>query len=275
MAAVNRKVLSLDHVSFAYHPEHPVLQDISFSLTKGEMLAVLGPNGCGKSTLLKLLCGLLRLQEGRVDTSCREEGDGKTDRSFAFVPQEEPALWAYTVRTMVLLGRIGSMGVLSRPSRRDNAAAVRAMELIGIEDRAEIPFNELSGGERRMVLIARALAMESEILVLDEATAALDLYNQYRVLNLLHRLCKEEGFTVIFSTHDPAHALSAADQALLFMPDRSYVIGAGTDILNEERIFRAYGIRGKISTVSHEGNELRCFVPFVKTLRSPRSGEKE
>ncbi len=275
MALVNRKLLTVENVFYAYHPDHPVLQDLSFSVSKGEMLAVLGPNGCGKSTLLKLLCGLLRIQEGSINAAGSEKREEEAGRSFAFVPQEEPVLWAYTVRTMVLLGRIGSMGVLSRPSRRDHAAAERAMKLIGIEDKAGIPFNELSGGERRMVLIARSLAMESGTLVLDEATSALDLYNQYRVLSLLHRLCKEEGYTVILSTHDPAHALSAADRALLFMPDKSYVLGGGADILNEETIFRAYGIRGRMSTVIHKGSELRCFVPFVKSPRSPRSGERE
>ncbi|MGR7994020.1 ABC transporter ATP-binding protein [Xanthobacter sp. ZOL 2024] len=178
---------------------------VNLALDAGEVLCLLGPNGGGKTTLLKTLVGLRRPLAGAVwveDARLEQWDAARRARVLGFVPQSAPAAFAFPVRDMVLMGRVARHGLFARPDAADLAAADAALARVGISALAERPFTAISGGERQLVLIARALAQEPRILVLDEPTASLDFANQDRVLSLLAELAGE-GLAVLFSTHHP------------------------------------------------------------------------
>lgn len=208
-------------VSFAYRREVTVLDGLSLDVFPGRVTALLGQNGSGKTTLLKLVAGALRPDRGHVSVA------GAT----AYVPQSMQVAFAYSVLDVVLMGRARKVAAFGVPSRADESIARTALGRVGMADFARRPFDELSGGERQLVTIARALATEANVLVLDEPMASLDLRHQQLALQWMHRLAHDDGLTVLFSTHQPQHADAVADDvALLFAPNR-LVSGVASDIL--------------------------------------------
>lgn len=213
-------------------PERWVLRRIDLRLEPGEVLAILGPNGCGKSTLLRCLAGLLAPREGRV----RRRVD-----AVGYVPQAQQLAFDFTVLEAVLMGRARFLRLGAVPGSADRHAARAALERVGLAHLAERPFSALSGGERQLALIARALAVESPLLVLDEPASALDLRHQGRVLLLLRQLARQ-GYAVAFTTHHPQHALLAADRALLLFGPGQYALGPVARVVNEDSLTRLYGV---------------------------------
>src|SRR5262245_63570456 len=190
---------------------------LTVALEQGEVLALLGPNGGGKTTLLKTLLGILNPQAGEVAIGGRTLGAiSIRDRAklIAYVPQVHVPTFAFTVESVVLMGRTAHGNLFSRPSAHDRAVAARALEQFGIAALAARPYTMISGGERQLVLLARALAQEPQFVVLDEPTASLDFGNQGRVMREIRALAAA-GHGVLFTTHDPNHALRAADRAYL------------------------------------------------------------
>jgi iron complex transport system ATP-binding protein len=222
---------------------HRVGSGFTLTLAPGEVLALLGPNGGGKTTLLKTLLGLLPPQAGRVlldgeplaDWSARERA-----RRLAYVPQSTAGSFDYTVFDLVLMGRTAHIGTLSAPSAHDRDAAMAAIEGLGLAALAQRPITMISGGERQLALIARALAQEARVVVLDEPTASLDFGNQGKVLRQIRRLA-EAGLAVLFSTHDPNHALRWADKALLIRDGQTLAQGPVAEVLVPETLARLYG----------------------------------
>lgn len=221
----------------------PVGRGVNLALAAGDVLCLLGPNGGGKTTLLKTLVGLKPALAGTVEV----EGEAlagwdaaRRARSLGFVPQNAPSSFAFSVREMVLMGRAARHGLFARPTATDVMAVAAALERVGIADLAERAFTAISGGERQMVLIARALAQEPRILVLDEPTASLDFANQDRVLNLLAELA-EEGLAVLFSTHHPDQVFAVGSHVALLRDGG--LVGAGPvgDVLNADALTRLYG----------------------------------
>lgn len=196
----------------AYHPECWVFRSYSAAVPEGCVFALLGPNGRGKTTLLKILLGVLDASEGHVAIKNR----------VAFVPQLFQVSFDYSVLDMVLMGRSRKFGLFSQPRREDEAAALAALDRFGLADLAPRPFHELSGGQRQMVIFARALVAEAPIVILDEPTSSLDLKNQALVLDWISRLAQEDGLTVVFTTHHPHHALAVADHALLMLGESEF-----------------------------------------------------
>lgn len=178
---------SLRAEALEYGYRQPLYQPIDFCCKAGETVAVLGANGRGKTTLLHTLIGTQPKLGGRV--VCPE--------SIGFVPQSFSSP-DYSVFDSVLMGRAPCVGAFSVPSREDEAIAFDALRAMGLESLAERNINTLSGGQRQLVLIARALAMQCRILILDEPTAALDIYNQFRVLSLIRQLAREQGISILF-----------------------------------------------------------------------------
>jgi iron complex transport system ATP-binding protein len=192
-------------------------RELDVALGTGEVLALLGPNGGGKTTLLKTLLGLIAPRDGEVrlgDRTLTSYALRERARLIAYVPQVHVATFAFPVEAVVLMGRTAHGSLLGRPSVADRAAVTRSLERFGIAGLAARPYTMISGGERQLVLLARALAQEPQFIVLDEPTSSLDFGNQGKVLREIRALAAA-GLGVLFTTHDPNHALRAADRAYL------------------------------------------------------------
>ena len=231
------------------YPGRAVGRDLELALGAGEVLCVLGPNGGGKTTLFRTLLGLIAAQEGEV----RLDGEalGALERSavarrVGYVPQGHVAQFAFTVRDVVLMGRTAHVGLFAAPGAADRAAAERAIETLGIGDLAERVVTELSGGERQLTMIARALAQGARALVLDEPTASLDFGNQVRVLREIRRLAAE-GYAVVFSSHDPSQAFLAASRVLLLARGGALRQGTPTEVITAENLRQVYGVEVRVT----------------------------
>jgi len=217
-------------------------RDLDVALETGEVLALLGPNGSGKTTLLKTLLGLLAPKAGDVQLDGRTLNNySSRDRArlIAYVPQSHQATFAFTVETVVLMGRIAHGNLFSRPTAADRAVAARSLERFGIAHLCERPYTMISGGERQLALLARALAQEPQFIVLDEPTASLDFGNQGKVMREIRSLAAS-GHGVLFTTHDPNHAMRAADRAYLLRDGARVAEGAVGAVLNREQLMMLY-----------------------------------
>jgi iron complex transport system ATP-binding protein len=216
---------------------------LSISLREGESLALLGPNGGGKTTLLKTLLGLLPPRAGEImlngrplsAISVRERA-----RLIGYVPQVHIGTFAFSVETVVLMGRTTYGSLFSRPGAKDIAVAREMLERLGIIHLAERSYTEISGGERQLALLARALAQEPRFVVLDEPTASLDFGNQGKVLHEIGRLTAA-GLGVLFTTHDPNHALRAAHRVCLLRDGAIMTEGATSGVLTRDNLEMLYG----------------------------------
>jgi iron complex transport system ATP-binding protein len=252
---MNDTALQFDGLGHSYHPQRWVFQDYSARVRRGSTFALLGPNGRGKTTLLKILLGTLKPSAGSVQVT------GRT----AFVPQLFQVTFDYSVLDMVLMGRARQVGLFSQPSAQDEEAALAALERFGILGLSNKPFHELSGGERQLVIFARALVSEAEILILDEPTSALDLKNQITVLDWMTRLSHQDGLTVVFTTHHPHHALAVADEVLLMLGESDFACGATREVLTEKNLRALYGVDIRLLPFEHNGKMLETLVPVLRT----------
>lgn len=242
------------------YPDHVVGSALNLALETGEVLALLGPNGGGKTTLLKTLLGLIDAKAGAVHL------DGKPLAAFsiqqrarviAYVPQVHTGTFAFTVETVVLMGRTAHGNLFSRPSARDFEVAASALERFGIGRLAQRPYTQISGGERQLVLLARALAQEPQFIVLDEPTASLDFGNQGKVMSEIRALAAS-GHGVLFTTHDPNHARRAADRAFLLRDGTQLAEGPVGEVLNKAQLERLYG--APVETVTDAAGQT-AFLP--------------
>ncbi len=270
--------LSVEHGSFAYKGSTHLLRDLSLTVSSGQILAVLGPNGVGKTTFLRCMMGLLPWSRGGTylnGTDIRSLSPQRLWRHIAYVPQARTAFSAYTAEEMILLGRTGHTSLFSSPKRKDVLRVHALMEALHIEALAKKRCDEISGGELQMVLVARALAAEPDILVLDEPESNLDFRNQLIVLDTISRLAKE-GMCCIFNTHYPVHALTRAGQALLLAKDGSWQFGPTGEIVTEEAIARTFGVRAVIHDVETKGNAYSTILPIsLSDPRIPPASEHE
>ena len=220
-----------------------LLDSISFSLDAGQVVALLGPNGAGKSTLLKTLAGLLPFSgELRLDgREASQLGRAERARLLAYVPQHSALDVALPARQVVAHGRFAHRDVWGRPGRGDEAAIDRAMELTDTRRLAIRSFNRLSYGERRLVLLARALATEARVLLLDEPTAALDVTHALGLFRLLRDLAGR-GSLVVVALHQLNEAVEASDRALLLAAGRLVAEGPAAEVISVEPVRRVYGV---------------------------------
>jgi iron complex transport system ATP-binding protein len=236
---------------------------LDVALAQGEVLALLGPNGGGKTTLLKTLLGILAPRAGEVAVGARSLAriaPRERARLIAYVPQLHTPTFAFTVDSVVLMGRTAHGGLFSRPSAHDRAVAAAALERFGIAHLAARPYTMISGGERQLVLLARALAQEPQFVVLDEPTASLDFGNQGKVLREMRALAAA-GHGVLFTTHDPNHALRAADRAYLLRAGERIAEGATAEVLTRERLEALYG--APVERLVDGGSGRAAFLPGV------------
>ena len=244
-------LMQVEDLGFRYSRLRPWLfRNLAFTLQPGEILSILGPNARGKTTLLKCLAGLLAPREGSV--SCAP--------GIGYVPQDHGAGPSFTVAEMVLMGRTRHLRAYQTPRREDHDAAEAAMERVGVAGWAERDYSELSGGQRQLVLIARAVASGCELLILDEPASALDLNNQSRVLAVLSGLASD-GMGIIMTTHHPDHALHVSKNALLFVGSHDVRWGPTDELLTGPALSEVYGLPICTPTVGTVSGERVIAVP--------------
>ena len=236
-------MIEVNSISFRYH-EDWVLQDVSFRVEKGEFVGVIGPNGSGKTTLLKILYRLLSPQKGEIlfELVSMKKMD-RTDiaKRIAVVAQETHLLFPFSVLETVLMGRSPYLGHLMFESERDLEIAKRVMDSTNILSFSERPMDELSGGERKRIFIARALAQEPEVMLLDEPTANLDIHHQIDFLDLILTLNRERGLTIVMASHDMNIASEFCDRLILLQGGRIYKMGTPEEVITKENIESVYG----------------------------------
>ncbi|WP_454690609.1 ABC transporter ATP-binding protein [Achromobacter aloeverae] len=230
-----------------------LLSDLSLRVPAGAILAVLGPNGRGKTTLLRTMLNLHKPAGGAV----------RLGGHAAYVPQQTGVPFDYDVLSMVCMGRARRLRWYASPGARDLEIARACLDAVRLGHLAGRPFLALSGGERQLVCIARALAGDSPIIVLDEPAAALDLHNQDLILALLRRLAREQGLTVVFSTHQPQHAQHIADQTLLMHAD-ACESGPTATMCVDERLSRLYRLPVRVVSQPGPHGEARGVIPLFR-----------
>ncbi len=246
-------LIVLENLTFAYRQGgNEVLQGISLEIREGTITAILGPNGSGKTTLLNLLLGWLTPRAGSIRVA------GKPHRSYSrramsrivgLVPQDEHATFDLTVTEYVLLGRAPYLEFLEMPRKNDRELASRALEAAGLTALRERPISSLSSGERQLATVARALAQEPRILLLDEPLSHLDLGNTRRILQILAS-SKKRGETIILTTHDPNIAASVADSVILLKEGRLLAFGPASSVLSPENLSLTYGVEVEVINVN-------------------------
>lgn len=233
----------VNELSFSYG-RRQALRAVSFSLLSGELTAVLGPNGAGKTTLFQCILGLRRQYAGTITVDgldARALCARERAQRIAYVPQLHGEAFGYTALEMTLMGASHALPPLFSPGQRERDLAWAALRRLGIGCLAERRFSHLSGGERQLVLIARALAQRARTLLMDEPTASLDYGNQLRVLSLAREIARD-GYSVLLSTHNPEHALSHADRALALCEGRVAAFGAPEEVVNPRLIEALYRV---------------------------------
>lgn len=256
--------LKAENISFSYKRNIPVIQNLNFEVNSGDLIAILGPNGAGKTTLLKCLMGFLKPDGGR----CLIDGENinkipsrKLWSKISYVPQAKSTSSSLTAEEMILLGLSAKIGVFSSPSDRDRNTVRKLAEKLGILMLLDKKCNEISGGELQMVLIARALAAEPQLIILDEPESNLDFRNQLIVLDTLSSLAAT-GIAVIFNTHYPEHALTRANKSLIIAKSGKNVFGDTIKVVTEENIKSAFGVDAVISDVETSGNIYKSILPL-------------
>jgi len=235
----------------------PVLRGVSFVAAPGEVVVLFGPNGCGKTTLFKSCLGLVPTTSGRIVVDGRDAHALRVrDRArlMAYVPQEHGLPFPYRVRDVVLMGRTPhASGWLLHPGHAHDVAALAALERVGIADLAERRYPELSGGQRQLVLIARALAQATPVMLLDEPTSHLDYRNQVRIWRTLRALAAE-GITLVVCSHDPNHAVWFADRVVVVHEQRVLASGLPSEVFIDGALDRVYD--GHCTVVALDGTHL-------------------
>jgi len=250
----DRVKLRLEGASQSYDGERWQFRELDLELRAGEITTILGPNGRGKSTLLRVLAGLLKPSAGSI----------ALNPQTGFVPQEFSGSFPYSVLDVVLMGRARHIGLFQTPRKVDVEKAMEALELTGMVGYAQRNIEALSGGERQLVLIARALAGENAVLLLDWTASALDLKNQDVVLSLLATLADRQGLAIAFTTHQPNHAVAVADKVLLMLEWARTVFGATDDVMTEENLEALYGLPVRSATLGNGKLVETAFVPLFR-----------
>ncbi len=256
-------IYDIKNLSFSYPSfERKVLDDVNLEISEGDVVSVLGRNGAGKSTLLNCILGLIKPQNGEIFL-CGKSLWAMTERDIAsvvgYVPQSHTPAFGHTVFDFVQMGCASRIGPFSRPGKKEHDDTSEALMEMGIEQLADHPYTELSGGERQQAIIARAIVTHPHIILFDEPTAHLDFGNQLRVLRIIRKLA-DKGFAIVITTHNPDHAMLLGGSAAILDEQGRLRSGKTEDIITEDALKRVYGIDLKLQYIE-KFNRWVCVYP--------------
>lgn len=267
-------MLEVSHLSFSYRKRQQVLKDVSFSLEPGQILCMLGPNGTGKTTLLRCLLGLKKPEGGKVMLDGQDLahlGSGPRAKLMAYVPQASDLAFSYEVREVVLMGRVAHLPLGAAHSLRDQDAVTECLERLQITELQNRRFQELSGGEKQMVLVARAMVQQAKYLIMDEPTANLDYSNQIRILRVIRDLARQ-GYGILMTSHYPDHAFLACSRALLMRDGVVLAEGTPEEVVTTESLTRLYGTPVAVSQADAAGTPVKVCVPLLEPTNERKRG---
>ncbi len=256
-------IIEVKDLNFGYTPQSTILKALSFEVIQGRFVGIAGPNGAGKTTLLNLLCGLLRSKAGsiKIDSVPIESYSArKLAKKVAVVRQEFVPVFDFCVAEVVSMARTPYLSTFGFESDTDKKIIDEALEMTDTARFASRPLANLSGGERQRVFIARALAQNTDILLLDEPTTFLDLKHQVGIYDLLKRMQLEKGKTIVVVTHDINLSTQYCDEILLLGADSSYQYGSAKDVFSPHKIEKVFGVRGFAGKIGTE----KFFLPLGK-----------
>ncbi|HEX3012212.1 MAG TPA: ABC transporter ATP-binding protein [Syntrophomonadaceae bacterium] len=269
------------NISFGYDQEN-VFQDISFQVGKGEVFFLLGPNGCGKTTLLDCVLGLLKPRTGDILINGTGINDIRTEalaRQIAYVPQSHEKTFPYKVIDIVLMGRASYIGLFSAPTEQDVAVAEESLKLVGISKLRDRRYTQISGGEGQLVMIARALAQKTPLIVMDEPTAHLDFKHELVIMERIVELVKVTGLTVLMATHFPNHAFyfennDITTRVALMNEGRFLAVDAPSRVLSEDNLKLLYNINARVVSYDVNGNNGFKQVIPLSTINTAQSDDR-
>ena len=254
--------LEVKDLSFSYG-DNKVLDNVSFSSSGGEAIAVLGPNGVGKSTFFKCILGFLPIGKGKIEIEGKDVSimKGKElSKYIAYIPQSSSPVFNHTVLDSVAMGMNNQIGLFSAPGEKEREKAAAALDRLGILKLKDRGCLNISGGERQLMLIARAMVQDARIIVMDEPTSSLDYGNSYRVMETIMSLSKD-GYTILFSTHDPDAAMRYSDRVIAFYKGEIIRDGKPSTVLNTDVLSTLYSINVAIRNVRVREKEYSVCIP--------------
>jgi iron complex transport system ATP-binding protein len=244
------KALSFEHK----RQKRRILQDISFVANQGEITTILGPNGAGKTTLFKCITGVWENYQGEILVNNKKIDNlpfTQRARFFSVVPQDHTPPFPYSVFEVVLMGRASYVGLFSLPSKEDHKKVEEVLEMIGISHLKDKPYTQISGGERQLTLIARALVQETPVIILDEPTSHLDFKNQQLILHKIKEITKEKKLVTVVTLHDPNLASLFSDKVVILKEGRVLYDGHPNEVIVKKILKETYGI--EIEVIKHNG----------------------
>ncbi len=270
--------MEVKDVSCGYDGCDPVQRFVNFTVASGEVCCVLGPNGCGKTTLFKTLLGLMPPRAGSILIDGEDVAKWSPRRlaqTVAYASQNHVPPFPYRVKDVVMLGRVNKVGA-SQPTEEDYRIVDGAMRDMGVKDLAERPYTDISGGQLQLVMIARALAQQPRLLVLDEPTAALDYGNAIRVIGKVRWLA-EQGYAVLMTTHSPDHAFMCRSNVVLLKAGAPMSFGPAAEVITERNMRQAYGLDVRVVEFVNSKDEVMrmCAPEFDGSAEKARKGMSE
>jgi iron complex transport system ATP-binding protein len=256
-------VITVKNATFGYD-DTDIFNGINFDLHKGELLCLMGPNGCGKTTLLRCLNGILKLKKGKIDLAGSDISTmtpTAVARKMGFVFQDNTSPFSYPIIDVVCMGRAPHLGSFATPSKADRKIAEEALHMVGMYHLKDRPFMNISGGQRQLVAIARTIAQQAEVILLDEPTSHLDFKNQALILRTTRALVAQ-GLSIVMSSHLPDHALLYSDRVALMKSGKFIALGCPDEVITEDNLKHTYDIGVRILTGCDpvSGEEIRfCF----------------
>ena len=258
-------MIKATNLSFSYDGKKDIFKDVSFHVPKGEIMAVLGANGVGKTTMMRCMMRFLTLKSGEVFINGKDTkklNNSKFWENISYVPQAKSLVFGYSVLNMVVMGRSQFVKFGYTPGKQEYEKAYEILKEMGLEEFAHRSCNSLSGGQLQMVLIARALIKEPDILIMDEPESNLDMKNQLKVLEIMAKISRERNVTVIINTHYPEHALRYADKTLILGKD-SYVFDESHKAITKENIYKYFNVDASIYDVEVGDRMYKGILPIA------------